>query len=85
MPRRRLNGPGHAKSPTRASARDAARRFSDVNRVHCGEEVDTARRFTGSDLVELLRSLPDPGKEYLDEVEAVVARQAPAEDRVWRR
>ena len=72
-----------------------------LNRVHYGEEafvverggrsvcemrpVYEARRFTGTDLVELLRSVPHPGTEYLEAVEAVVAQQPPAEDPRWRR
>ena len=41
--------------------------------------------FTGKDLVELLRSLPGPGDEYLDHVESAVKNQPPAEQTRWRR
>jgi len=34
-----------------------------------------AAPFTGRDLVELLRSLPHPGKSYLDAVEQHVRKQ----------
>ena len=65
------------------SATDAARRFSEVlNRVRYRNETFVVKRggepvceivpvraatFTGRDFVELLRSLPHPDKEYLDD------------------
>jgi hypothetical protein len=40
---------------------------------------------TGRDFVKLLRSLPHPDKEYLDEVEQFVRNQPPAEKSRWPR
>ncbi|WP_422293722.1 type II toxin-antitoxin system Phd/YefM family antitoxin [Candidatus Binatus sp.] len=73
------------------SATDAARRFSEVvNRVRYRNETFIVKRggepvceivpvstksFTGRELVGLLRSLPQPGNEYLDAVEKHVRRQ----------
>jgi len=37
------------------------------------------KTFTGRDFVELLRSLPHPGKEYLDAVERHVRKQPKTE------
>jgi hypothetical protein len=51
-------------------------------------EVRPASRvsaLTGEDLVLLLRSLPSPGSDYLDETADVIARQPPAEDPRWDR
>jgi prevent-host-death family protein len=83
------------------TATEAARRFSEVvNRVHYrnesfvvkrgGEPVCEivpvrAARFTGRELADLLRTLPHPGKEYLDTVEKHVRRQPKAEKSKWRR
>ena len=39
--------------------------------------------FTGRQLVELLRSLPHPDKEYLDAVERHVRKQPKAEKSKW--
>jgi len=73
------------------SATEAARRFSEVvNRVRYRNETFVVKRggvpvceivpvrsktFTGRDFVGLLRSLPHPGKEYLDTVEEHVRKQ----------
>ena len=73
------------------SATDAARRFSEVvNRVRYRNETFVVKRggvpvceivpvrtkaFTGRDFVGLLRSLPHPGKKYLDAVEEHVRNQ----------
>jgi prevent-host-death family protein len=83
------------------SATDAARRFSEVlNRVRYRNETFVVKRggepiceivpvrtstFTGRDLVELLRSLPHPGKDYLDAVEKRVRKQPKAEKSKWPR
>jgi prevent-host-death family protein len=83
------------------SATDAARRFSEVvNRVRYRNETFVVKRggepvceivplrpamITGRELVELLRSLPHPDKEYLDEVEEFVRNQPPAEKSRWPR
>ena len=83
------------------SATDAARRFSEVvNRVRYRNETFIVKRggepvceivpvriesFTGRELVELLRSLPHPDKEYLDTVEKHVRRQPKAEKSKWPR
>lgn len=47
--------------------------------------VETAPGFTGADLVDLLRSLPAPGEEYLEAVEEGIRRQPPAQETSWRR
>jgi prevent-host-death family protein len=73
------------------SATEAARRFSEVvNRVRYRNETFVVKRggepvceivpvraaaFTGRELVELLRSLPRPDKEYLATVEKHVRKQ----------
>jgi prevent-host-death family protein len=83
------------------SATDAARRFSEVlNRVRYRNETFVVKRgnepiceivpvrpadFTGRDLVNLLRSLPRPGKAYLDAVERHVRKQPKAEKSRWPR
>lgn len=83
------------------TATNAARRFSEVlNRVlyrnesfvvkRGGEPVCEivpvrAARFTGRELAELLRSLPHPGKDYLDTVEKHIRRQPKAEGSKWER
>jgi prevent-host-death family protein len=41
--------------------------------------------FTGADLVALLRSLPPPGKAYLEAVEDGIRSQPRAERARWRR
>ena len=82
------------------SATDAARRFSEIiNRVKYRNETFVVTRrgapmceivplctatFTGRDLVELLRSLPHPDKDYLDAVERHVRKQPRAEKSRWR-
>jgi len=83
------------------SATDAARRFSEVvNRVRYRNETFIVKRggepvceivpvctaaFTGRELVELLRSLPHPDKDYLDAVEQHVRKQPSAEKSKWPR
>jgi prevent-host-death family protein len=83
------------------SATDAARRFSEVvNRVRYRNETFVVKKggqpvceivpvrtgtFSGRELVELLRSLPHPDKEYLDSVERHVRKQPNAEKSKWRR
>jgi len=83
------------------SATDAARRFSEVlNRVRYRNETFVVKRggepvceivpvrnatCTGRDLVELLRSLPHPDKEYLDAIEQHVRKQPRAEKSKWPR
>jgi prevent-host-death family protein len=73
------------------SATEAARRFSEVvNRVRYRNETFVVKRggepvceivpvrtktFTGRDFVGSLRSIPHPGKEYLDAVEEHVRKQ----------
>jgi prevent-host-death family protein len=83
------------------SATDAARRFSEVlNRVRYRNETFVVKRggepvceivpvrnasFTGSEFVELLRSLPHPDKEYPGTVEKHVRKQPRAEKSKWQR
>jgi prevent-host-death family protein len=83
------------------SATDAARRFSEVvNRVRYRNETFVVKRggepvceivpvrtaaFTGRELVELLRSLPHPDKDYLDAVEQRARKQLRAEKSKWPR
>jgi prevent-host-death family protein len=82
------------------SATDARRRFSEIlNRVRYRNETFVVKRrgepiceivpvriaaFTGRDLVELLRSLPHPDKDYLDTVERHVRKQPRTEKSRWR-
>jgi prevent-host-death family protein len=82
------------------SATDAHRRFSEIlNRVRYRNETFVVKRrgepiceivpvrpatFTGRELVELIRSLPHPGKDYLDAVERHVRKQPKAEKTPWR-
>lgn len=83
------------------SATEAARRFSEVvNRVRYRNETFVVKRggeavceivpvraaaFTGRELAQLLRSLPHPGKAYLDVVERQVRKQPRAEKSKWPR
>jgi prevent-host-death family protein len=82
------------------SATDARRRFSEIlDRVKYRDETFVVKRrgapiceiiavrtgtFTGRDLVELLRSLPHPGKDYLNAVERHVRKQPRVEKSRWR-
>ncbi|MGH7813037.1 MAG: type II toxin-antitoxin system Phd/YefM family antitoxin [Candidatus Binataceae bacterium] len=86
---------------SRISATEAARGFSELmNRVRYRRESFVVERggkpiceivpagpagITAGEFAELLRSLPHPGKEYLDLVEAAVRGQAPVEKPRWRR
>jgi len=86
-------------APRRMSATDAARNFSEIlNRVlyrgetflieRSGEpicEIRPARpiRFTGRDLVALLKSLPPVDADYLDAVEEVVRSQPRLPESPW--
>jgi prevent-host-death family protein len=47
--------------------------------------VRSTKDFRGSDLAELLRSLPHPGEEYLDTVEKNVRKQPKTQKSKWRR
>lgn len=83
------------------TATEAARRFSEVvNRVRYRNETFIVKRggepvceivpvrsspFVGRDLAELLRSLPHPGKAYLDAVEEHVRKQPKVEKSKWPR
>ena len=42
-------------------------------------------KFTGSDLAELLRSLPKPDKEYFTLVENLIAKQSKVAESRWPR
>jgi hypothetical protein len=86
---------------SRISATVAARSFSELmNRVrYRGEsfiverggkpicEIHPARppKFSGTQLVHLLRALPRPDKEYLATVEELLVRQDLVADSGWRR
>jgi prevent-host-death family protein len=83
------------------SATDAARRFSEVvNRVRYRNETFVVKRggepvceivpvrpatITGRELVALLRSLPHPDKQYLDEVQRHLRNQPRVEKSRWPR
>lgn len=83
------------------SATKAARSFSEImNRVRYGGESFIVERggkpiceiiparppsFTGSDLVRLLRSLPQPDEEYLTAVEELQAKQRTVAESGWPR
>jgi len=85
----------------RISATQTARRFSELmNRVrYRGESFVVERggkpvceilpaqptKFTGSDLAELLRSLPKPDKEYFTLVENLIAKQSKVAESRWPR
>ena len=85
----------------RISATETARRFSELmNRVHYrGEsfvverggkpicEILPARpaKFNGRELADLLRSLPQPDKEYLALVERLTAKQSKVAESKWPR
>ena len=87
------------RTPRKVSATDAARNFSEIlNRVlyrgetflieRAGEpicEIRPARpiRFTGRDLVALLRSLPPVDEDYLDTVEEVTRSQPRLPESPW--
>lgn len=42
-------------------------------------------RFSGADLASLLRSIPQPDKEYLDIVEELLTKQPSVAKSEWRR
>ena len=85
----------------RISATKAARSFSDlISRVYyrgesfvverggkpiCEILPASPRRFSGSELASLLRSLPKPDEEYLALVEVLIAKQPTVADSGWRR
>jgi antitoxin (DNA-binding transcriptional repressor) of toxin-antitoxin stability system len=86
---------------SRLSASAAARSFSELlNRVrYRGESFVIERggkaiceilpasppKFTGAELVGLLRSLPKPDDDYLDIVEEAVRKQPTVQESAWRR
>jgi len=83
------------------SATQAARTFSDLlNRVHYRGEVFVIERggeaicamtpvqplrFTGTDVVGVLRSLPKPDDEFWDDVEAATRQKATVPESPWER
>jgi antitoxin (DNA-binding transcriptional repressor) of toxin-antitoxin stability system len=83
----------------RISATETARRFSELmNRVHYRGETFVVERggkpiceilpaqppkFSGRELVDLLRSLPRPDKEYLVLVNKLTAKQSPVAELKW--
>ena len=85
----------------RISATEAARTFSELmNRAHYrGDsfvverggkpvcEILPARppKFSGGDLVQLLRALPKPDKEYLSALEDLIANQPMVAESKWPR
>jgi hypothetical protein len=85
----------------RISATKAARNFSELmNRVHYRGEVFVVERggksiceilpsgppkFSGSDLANLLRSLPKPDEEYLALLEDLMAKQSTVAESRWPR
>jgi antitoxin (DNA-binding transcriptional repressor) of toxin-antitoxin stability system len=82
------------------SAIDARRRVSEIlDRVKYRNDIFVVKRrgmpiceivpvrtatFTGRDLVELIRSLPHPDKNYLNAVERHVRKQPRVEKSRWR-
>jgi prevent-host-death family protein len=86
---------------SRISATEAARGFSELmNRVrYRGESFVVERRgkpiceilpakppkFSGTDLANLLRSLPKPDEEYLAGVEDLIAKQSTVAESGWPR
>jgi antitoxin (DNA-binding transcriptional repressor) of toxin-antitoxin stability system len=85
----------------RISATKAARSFSELmNRVRYGGESFTVERggkpiceilparppkFSGAELVNLLRALPKPDEDYLAAVEALVKNQPVVAESGWQR
>lgn len=90
-----------AGSARTISATQAARTFSTLlNRIHyCGEAFVIERggeaicvltpvqppRFTGADVVSLLRSLPKPDEGFWDDVEAATRQQVTLPESPWER
>ena len=90
-----------ARSARTISATQAARTFSDLlNRIHYrGEAFVIERggepvcemspiqppRFTGADVVSLLRSLPKPDREFWDDVEEATRQNATIPRSLWER
>ncbi len=86
---------------TRISATTAARSFSELmNRVrYRGEsfvverggkpicEILPARpaKFSGAELANLLRSLPQPDEEYLEIIEDLITKQPTVAESGWQR
>ena len=86
---------------SRISASEAVRTFSELmNRVrYRGESFIVERggkpiceilptrppRFSGAELVALLRSLPQPDSEYLSLVEDLIAKQPRVAESGWQR
>jgi|SRR5262245_61226859 len=90
-----------AKSARTISATQAARTFSALlNRIHyrgeafvierggeavCAMTPVQPLRFTGADVINLLRSLPKPDEGFWDEVEAATRQQATLPESPWER
>ena len=93
--------PTEYSASRRVSATEAARNFSELlNRVRYrgetfiiergGEAVGELRpaaspRFTGADLVALLRSLPPVDEDFLEAVEEGYRNQPPIQESPWER
>lgn len=93
--------PTEYQAARRVSATEAARNFSELmNRIRyrgetfvvtrggdpiCELRPVAATRFTGADLVTLVRSLPEVDGEYLDAVEEAVRSQPALPDSPWAR
>ena len=87
--------------PATISATQAARTFSDLlNRIHyrgetvvierggkpiCEISPVKPRRFTGADLLALLRSLPKPDIDYWDAVEEATQGKPTIPESPWER
>lgn len=93
--------PMEYRATRKVSATEAARSFSELlNRVRYrgetfvvergGEAICELRpaappRFTGADLVTLLRSLPEVDEDYLRTVEETARNQPPLPESPWER
>ena len=86
---------------SRISASKAARSFSEImNRVRYRNETFIVERagkpiceilparpskFSGADLVDLLRTLPKPDEDYLAIVETLIEKQPVVKESGWQR
>jgi antitoxin (DNA-binding transcriptional repressor) of toxin-antitoxin stability system len=91
-PKKTTRSVGRIRSARTISATQAARTFSDLlNRIHyrgeafvierggeaiCAMTPVQPPRFTGADVVSVLRSLPKPDEDFWDDVEAATQQKA---------
>jgi hypothetical protein len=99
--RQKIRSAAFAGAARTISATQAARTFSDLlNRVHYRGEVFVIERggeaicamtpvqpprFTGADVIGVLRSLPKPDKGFWDDVEAATRQKVTVPESPWER